>query len=290
MSRSAFIRIITVVSIVACSTARSQNEEAEASRRSIDLTAPLETGEASISFLGHCGFAVKTNRHFLIFDYAERFLRGSDRRSGDQSLSTGYINPDEIKDLKVLVFATHEHTDHFDPSILEWESLVPDIEYFLGWQLSGDGRYHSLVGPRAVWKDGDVEVYTINSNHSGVLEVAYLVKVDGLVIYHNGDYQGSYQDDLRYLETVADNIDIAFTSCVWQEEWKYYRVSSELISLFQPKSVFPMHVRTGDEEAYFNNFQKTFQPKMTEGDVVTTNNMRGISYLYRNGRIIENSN
>jgi hypothetical protein len=111
--------------------------------------------------------------------------------------------------------------------------------------------------------------------------------VDSLVIYHNGDYRGNYQDDIPFLKTKAANIDLAFTSCVWQEQWTYYRINYELIMQFQPKAVFPMHVGVGDEDDYFGPFQETFQPLMTDGSVILTNNIKGTSYSYNDGQIIQ---
>ncbi|UCF04950.1 MAG: MBL fold metallo-hydrolase [bacterium] len=243
--------------------------------------------EARIWFLGHCGFALKTPSYFLIFDYIEATRSKRYQWHEDSILSTGYIDPEEIKDLKVRVFTTHEHEDHFDPAIFKWESQIADIEYFFGWQASDNPEYHYLLGSRAVWQCEDLEVYTIKSNHAGVPEVAYLVKVDGLVIYHNGDYQGDYEDDITYLKTKADSIDIAFLFCVWQAQWKYYRVNFELITRMQPKAAFPMHVRIGDEDDYFEPFRSTYEPMMQGGRVVLTYNTRGISFYYNRDQITQ---
>ena len=155
-------------------------------------------GKAKIWFLGHCGFAVATQNHFLISDYVEKTLENQFGRPDSPSLETGYINPEEIKDLKVRVFVTHSHTDHYDSVIYSWEETIPDIEYFFGWQASENPQYHYLTGPRAEWQDDDMQIYTVNSHHSGVPEVAYLVMVDGLAIYHNGDCKADPDNDIVY--------------------------------------------------------------------------------------------
>jgi len=242
--------------------------------------------ETTIWFLGHCGFAVQTSNHFLIFDYVEKRLENSYPKPVTLHLATGYINPEEIKNFKVRVFVTHEHGDHYDPVIFEWEKNIPDIQYFFGWQASNEPQYHYLLAPRAEWKTDGLEIFTINSHHSGVPEVAYLVKVDSLVIYHNGDYRGNYQEDMPYMKSKADSIDLAFTSCVWQEQWEYSRLNLELITQLQPKAVFPMHVRVGDEDQYFTPFQDTYQSLLQEGQIILTNNKKGAKFLYKDGIII----
>lgn len=281
------LKFIVGISIWFTSIIGCKNEVTLTPENSVESIEIKERNEANIWFLGHSGFAVQTLNYFLIFDYVEEHLRNSYGYPENPSLSNGYIKPEEIRDLRVRVFTTHEHDDHWDPVILEWANHVTDIEYFFGWQASNRADYHYLIGPRAVWQDDDMEIYTINSEHAGVPEVAYLVKVDGLAIYHNGDYQGSYQEDVTHLETKADHFDVAFLFCVWQEQWTYYWVNRELITRLQPKAVFPMHVRVGDEEDYFEPFQSTYQPMLTDGRVVLTHNVKGRSYYYKNGEITQ---
>ena len=244
----------------------------------------LNSGGAKIRFLGHCGFAIQTQNFFLIFDYVEKSLEGQYQEPGNRSLETGYIDPREIKDRKVRIFVTHNHSDHFDPVIYDWEGIIPDIEYFFGWQASDDSNYHYLNGPRAEWLDNEMRIYTVNSHHSGVPEVAYLVLVDGLAIYHNGDCKVNPEDDIPYLKSKTDSLDIAFVPPVWEEKWDYYRITLELVNQLRPKALFPMHIRVGDEEKFYEQFGNEFRHRMQSGQVVLTWNKKGTGYLYRKGK------
>ncbi len=250
-----------------------------------DVGQSLSPKSAVIRYLGHCGFAVETANHLLIFDYVEKMLEEFYGHPSSRSLEAGYIDPEEIMGRKVEVLVTHEHGDHFDPVIFEWEGTVPDIRYFFGWKASEKPHYHYLEGPRAEWKKDGLEIFTVNSHHSGVPEVAYLVKVDGLAIFFNGDYQGDFGEDFPFLKTKADKVDLAFVPPVWEEKWAYGRMNSALIRLFRPAAVFPMHVRVGDEEQYFPSFEKTYQPLLKEGRVVLTRNKKGAAYVYEGGTI-----
>jgi L-ascorbate metabolism protein UlaG (beta-lactamase superfamily) len=241
--------------------------------------------EAEIRFLGHCGFAVETQTQFFIFDYVEKMLETSIPRPASRSLESGYIDPAEIKDRRVRVFITHEHGDHFDPVIFEWEDVIPDIQYFFGWKVSEEVRHNCLTGPRAEWKGDGLQILTVNSHHSGVPEVAYLVKADGLVIYFNGDYQGSFGEDFPYLKAKTKKIDLAFVPPVWEKKWTYSRMVEELIRLFQPSALFPMHVRVGDEKQYFPAFEKAFESSLVGGRVALTNNKKGALFIYKNGSV-----
>jgi ankyrin repeat protein/L-ascorbate metabolism protein UlaG (beta-lactamase superfamily) len=192
------------------------------------LAKPLKDGEAIVWSLGHCGFAVKTRSRLLIFDY---FSRGWPRPE-KPSLANGFVDPEEIKDLDVVVFVSHAHGDHFDPVILSWRKTVKNITYVFGWNAQQGERTIDMPAPRAKTTIGGLDVFTVNDEHDDVPEVAYLVKVDGLSFYHSGDYVGPvdrYQDDMDFLKGKAAGIDIAFIEC--------YKQAGSLA----PRIVFPIH-------------------------------------------------
>lgn len=192
------------------------------------LAKPLEDGQAIVWSLGHCGFAVKTRTRLLIFDY---FSRGWPRPAGP-SLANGFIDPEEIKDQDVTVFVSHSHGDHFDPVILGWRPIVKNIRYVFGWRAGkGEGTV-DMPAPRATAALDGLEILTINGEHNDVPETAYLVKVDGLSIFHAGDTispLAAFKADMEYLRAKAGRIDLAFIGQFEQAE------------ALAPAVVFPMH-------------------------------------------------
>ena len=239
---------------------------------------------AVVWYLGHCGYAVKIRDHLLIFDYQET-------RDGQQpkvrpvrpSLDAGWINPDEIKASKVRVFVSHSHEDHYDPIILEWKNTIPDIAYYFGWKFADAPAYHSLAGPRAEIISGDLEIATINSHHSGVPEVAWLVKTGGLVIYHNGDCQ---PDDpasaYDFLRKKAGRIDIAFVFPVYEDGEQYTRQNLALFERFSIRAAMPMHARAGDPR--YMEFKKAFEAKIA-GLAIHVPMKMGERFTYLDGRV-----
>jgi hypothetical protein len=120
-----------------------------------------------------------------------------------------------------------------------------------------------------------MEIYTINSHHVDVPEVAYLVKVDGLAIYFNGDYNGEIRKDIDYLKTKSDHIDLAFAE-------GGASVTTYMLERFKPTIWFPMHER-GTEFKY-----KKFVTKAVEMNfktIVVCAENRGDRYFFRNGKI-----
>jgi L-ascorbate metabolism protein UlaG (beta-lactamase superfamily) len=215
-------------------------------------------GGAFVWYLGHCGYAVRTREHLLIFDYQEQSDGRQPKTKPERpSLDSGWIDPEEIKGLKVRVFASHSHGDHFDPVILTWKGTVPDILYYFGWKAADDPAHAYLIGPRAELESGGLEIATINSHHSGVPEVAWLIKVDGLVIYHNGDCR---PDDPvaahEHLRTKTAAVDLAFVFPVIEAGEKYAIQERDFFRKFRVHTAFPMHAKAGD--AMYLDFQRVF--------------------------------
>jgi L-ascorbate metabolism protein UlaG (beta-lactamase superfamily) len=197
--------------------------------------------------LGGNGWALELGNKLLIFDYVEGTDPNPPAADEARNLQRGYIDTEEIKDYETYVFVTHSHPDHYDPIIIGWQDMIDDITFFFGWGASEDPEHHYLIGPRAHIRSGSVEVFTINSHHAGVPEVAYLVKTDGLTIYHNGDYMASYVEDFEYLKTASDHIDIAFVIGWPYTDHQQFQQALLLNEMFSPKYMFAI-CREGDEE------------------------------------------
>lgn len=209
-------------------------------------TAHQPDPSVSVWYLGSNGWALRIGEKLLVFDYQERSDPNPPASGEARTLQRGYIDPDEIRTLDVYVFVTHSHQDHFDRAILDWQDDVDTITYFFGWKAGNNAAHHYMVGPRAYTQVGDIEVYTINSHHAGVPEVAFLVKVDGYTIYHNGDYRAEYLEDYAYLQTIADRIDIAFVIGHPFVDHPYFQQTVCLAEMFHPTHIFAMN-REGDE-------------------------------------------
>jgi L-ascorbate metabolism protein UlaG (beta-lactamase superfamily) len=221
------------------------------------LAKPLKDGEAIVWSLGHCGFAVKTKSRLLIFDY---FSRGWPRPE-KPSLANGFVNPEEIKDQDVVVFVSHSHGDHFDPVILSWQQTVKNIKYIFGWKAEKGERAIDMPAPRAATNLNGMEIFTVNDEHNDIPEVAYLVKVDGLSLYHSGDYMGpldAYQTDMDYLLGQAGRIDIAFIE-------KFKQAES-----LKPKVVFPIHAY--NREYMYGAFAREAAAKSLRSRVICPEN------------------
>lgn len=246
------------------------------------LEKKLEEREAIIWYLGHSGWAIKTKNHLLIFDYVERGAKPA-----DPCLSNGYINPSEIKNLHSLVFVSHGHSDHYWQAIFDWEKSIKDISYILGWQ-GVTGPRSICMGPRERIKIDDVEVLTIASIDEGV---GFLVKVDGLVIFHGGDHaywggpMDSFAKEIDYLASSDKEFDIVFLAVATGSGQRTESISQGIfyaIEKLLPKVMFPMHA--GGNEGLYKKFTTEAEKRKLKTKVLCARS-KGDRFIYKKGKM-----
>jgi len=243
----------------------------------------LESDDAVIWYLGHAGWAVKTKNTFLIFDYWER------GKPDQPLLANGRINPEEIKDLDVYVFSSHEHYDHYDEIIFDWEKTIDRLTFIFGWQ-NNRGKNHVCLSPRERKKIGRVEALLVNSPDANPLDNAFLVKADGITVYHAGDYgilggieeiTTIYNQDMQFLKEDANELDIMFLAArlLNGKVPEYINFSIETA---KPRVFFPMHYQSS--EYLFQELADEIDKSSTTTKIIAPEN-RGDVYIYEGGKI-----
>ena len=219
------------------------------------LSEPLAAGQAVVWYLGHSGWAVKTQNHFLIFDYWKQ-----DAPPDEPALANGTINPQELRDLNVTVFASHAHGDHYMPAIFEWRKSMPKITYIMGFKPENAEGY-ILLPNREKKEFNGLEIIPIESNDSGQ---GYFVKVDGVTIFHPGDhanrqrdFSGPFKKEIDFLADQGLKADIMFapvSGCGFGDIVAVKKGVFYTIDRLSARSVFPMHA--GGNEIRYREFAK----------------------------------
>jgi ankyrin repeat protein len=248
------------------------------------LKKKLKAGEATVWYLGQSGWAIKTESKLLIFDYPTFVGPQAD----EPWLANGHINPEEIEDQDVYVFVTHEHEDHFNPTIFEWNKSIDGIEYILGFAPEKASDAVVLL-PREMKTIDDMEISTIASTDAGV---GFLVKVDGLTIFHAGDHackqkdlKGPYTDEIDYLVDKSNSVDLVFlpiTGCGFRDPEAVKSGIFYTLERLKPNVMFPMHV-LGFEYQY-QEFVRDAEKENTKTKFACAEN-KGNYFLYAKGKI-----
>ena len=249
-----------------------------------DLQSPdLALGDAVVWYLGNSGWAIRTAKRLLVFDYVPA---GS---LGDESgLANGAIRPETVDGLSVTVFVSHAHNDHFSPKILEWREQIPDLRIVTGGTWCEEKGVTVVEGRAHCSLDG-LEIRTIPSTDSGV---AFLVEADGLRLYHAGDHvsrdlplEPEFAEEIDWLASVSDGLDLAFLpvfGCGFPSRDGVLEGARYSMERLRPSAVFPMHV------AWTSFFYREFAERAIGWGLKSTviaPDIPGDRFLLREGRI-----
>ena len=248
------------------------------------LDRPLKSGEAAVWYLGNSGWAIRTAQHLLIFDY---YFNPQIAVPGKASLASGYIVPAQLSGRPVTVFSSHEHGDHFSPRCFDWQRDLPGINYVLGFTPRDPAPGYIRLGPDETETVSGIEVSAIRSADAGV---AFLVKVDGLVIFHAGDHAnanadmtGQFPKDIDRLAAAGVKIDLSFfpiTGCSLGDPVSVRKGVCYAIDKLQPRALFPMH--GGDHTDLYQDFLAETKGMKTATRVMCAMDL-GDAFLYQDG-------
>jgi L-ascorbate metabolism protein UlaG (beta-lactamase superfamily) len=207
--------------------------------------------KAKIYYIYHSGFAIKTENHFLIFDYYKEPMQNDLTHK-----PLGLLSPENIKQMKnVFVFASHSHEDHFNSSILEWENYNSDIKYI----FSSDITINKSKSSYSFIEEGQERTFDglcVKAYGSTDIGISFLVKVDGVTIFHAGDLNWwKWKEDSLEEQSLAEcsfkahidklseekSIDIAFFPVDPRLQEFYYLGGEYFAKEIQPKLLIPMH-------------------------------------------------
>lgn len=209
-----------------------------------------------ITYLGHSGFLVETERHYLLFDYY-----------------TGKL-PVFLPEKKLTVFVSHSHQDHFNKAVFDLQEIYQKGPEHITYVLSKDIRKKQTEGLLQEENElmfvrahesyplygGELLVETLRSTDVGV---AYIVSckedlengTDGFCIYHAGDLnlwkwegeskaylnnmEANYRREMELLR--GRRFDAAFVPLDPRLEGSAFGGLDIFLEAAQADCIFPMH-------------------------------------------------
>lgn len=205
-------------------------------------------------WLGQQSWIIKTANHILGLDL---YLKEDPRR-----IVPPLPKPEDC-DFFGSIFATHDHTDHFDQSSLaRIAPLNERTRFFIPKHLREKASDLGIDAPRLVlmdgenaFEDGTLHVCSIPSAHerleydaeTGFQYIGYVIMVDGFTVYHAGDT--CYYDGLlgRLKEC---SLDLMFVPINGRDGVRYrrntignltYQEAADLVGMAEPKLGCPAH-------------------------------------------------
>jgi len=191
----------------------------------IEAAQPM-SGEVCVWWLGQSGYALKTVSELIYLDlYLSEHLtkKYATTEKPHIRMTEAPLHGSDITNAS-WVFASHKHSDHFDPETLpDLFTASPNARFILPAALSDHAVGLGLNRERLIPTRGDetlmvgsMTVHSLPSAHptfefseaGGYPFLGYLIEVDGLRLYHSGDtlvYEGladrlrAFAPDLLFL-------------------------------------------------------------------------------------------
>lgn len=204
------------------------------------LHQPLRAGEAVIWYLVGAGWAIRTSSHVVVFDH----VPGEDATPPPyprRCLAGGQIDPAQLRDQHVIVFASFVRNAAHRQAMLSWRTTIPRITYVFGDGPTADGTAVH-VPPRTSRRVGDLQVLTMPTTGYGE---GFIVTVDGLTLFYGGDHQSSeplwpaFTREIDFLEQRAPKIDIAFLQMMFEEQMSSSRGVLYALKALRPAWMLP---------------------------------------------------
>ena len=208
--------------------------------------------DTQVTYVGNSGFLVTVgDKKVLIDGIFSGFTRS-------------YKLPPNVQDLLVLasppfddidlILVTHSHGDHFDASMVQTHMQNDPKSVFVSTsqatnQIKGFGDRVITVDASAgnpVQKDINgiqVEaIYLSHGNDTEVMNQGYVIKIDGVTVFHTGDIDASLlsAENLKGYDLPGKNIDISFIQHFLLSDTAFHSLISDI---FKSKNVVASHYK-----------------------------------------------
>lgn len=204
-----------------------------------------------ITYIYHSGFVVEEGEAALLID----FYHDTDGDDGH-----GYVRDEFLKRKgRLYVLATHFHPDHFNPEVLKWRTLRPDIRYIFSKDIL---KHRRAAASDAVYlKKGEVyedDCLTVRAFGSTDVGDSFLIDFGGKRIFHAGDLnnwhwkdestdeevrkaEGDYLAELRDIVAFTSSVDVAMFPVDRRMGSDYMRGAEQWIETVKTEIFLPMH-------------------------------------------------
>ena len=200
------------------------------------------------------GFSVQVGSTLLIFDYwegEERELKQSAR------ITESFLKAFE----QIFVFVSHQHPDHYDPVIYDWQKAGLPVNYIVAHDMPV-GTRGSRISPLQEKKlTSNISVKAFESTDMGV---SFLVTAYGMNIFHAGDlnlWHWRQESTLKEIEAAEEafyhalepmrqeKIDVAMFPVDPRKGYMYDAGANHFIMTEKPRVFIPMHWQDRPEVA-----------------------------------------
>lgn len=204
----------------------------------------------------------------LIFDY---FLHNG------KGMAFGSISDEDIINAKrIYVFVSHNHGDHYNPRIFEWDKLCDNVKYLLDDTVTKNHEKAVKLSRGDTFDDGYLKAAAFGSTDIGG---CFFVETEGISLFHAGDLnnwhwkdegdgrysrqmQRFFERELKYLRANVEEIDYAFFPVDKRMGSDYDEGADMFLDVMKPGNFVPIHFVDFADTRVFADKHKNSETKI----------------------------
>lgn len=205
----------------------------------------------TLDYIYHSGFALEADGGTILIDYW--------KDSGDTP-GRGLVHDRLLgRPGPFYVLSSHFHPDHFNPDVLSWKELRPDVRYIFSKDIlkhrraKADDAFYLHKGD--VYQDDFLRIQAFGSTDVGI---SFLIDLPGLRLFHAGDLnnwhwsqestpqeirkaEGDFLAEVRDLQHTAPALDVALFPVDRRMGKDYMRGAYQFVERIKTRIFVPMH-------------------------------------------------
>ena len=204
-----------------------------------------------LDYIYHSGFAIEADGATILIDY----WKDSSAEAGQGLVRDRLLH----RPGAFYVLAPHFHPDHFNPEVLRWREVRPDIHYIFSKDILKHRRAKAddafYINKGGVYEDDHLRIQAFGSTDVGV---SFLLDLQGLRLFHAGDLnnwhwseestpqeirkaEGDFLAEVRDLQQVAPAVDVALFPVDRRMGRDYMRGPLQFVERIKTHIFVPMH-------------------------------------------------
>lgn len=204
-----------------------------------------------LTYIYHSGFAIEADGYAILIDYYKDtgFIPG-----------IGFVHDKLLHSAGTLyILSSHFHPDHFNPEILKWKEIKPDIQYIFSKDILKRKRANAkdaiYLKKGDVFEDEHLRIQAFGSTDVGI---SFLIEAEGKQLFHAGDLnnwhwkdestpqevakaEGNYLHELATLAQTVQHLHLAMFPVDPRIGTDFMRGAEQFIDKIKTDVFVPMH-------------------------------------------------
>lgn len=205
-----------------------------------------------LDYIYHSGFAIEAKDVTVIIDYY--------KDSSEETSDRGIVH-DRLLQMpgELYVLSSHFHPDHFNPEVLSWKAIRPDIHYIFSKDILRHKRASkedaTYINKGEVYEDEHIRIEGFGSTDAGI---SLLIDLQGTRFFHAGDLnnwhwneestpqeaakaEGDFLAELKFLRQKYSEMDVTMFPVDRRLGKDYMRGAEQFVEQIKTLIFAPMH-------------------------------------------------